>query len=129
VRTLSVSAITVIPVIFLALFVINYCLINLPSPWYRIQALQATVLFTSLHQLAANNPGSVWRREGGPPYIEKGDMEQSAVRPHYNKHTRTLHWEPVGPISSGTTSLPTNDKREVVEGIVEGVFTPAEEVK
>jgi hypothetical protein len=129
VRTLSVSAITVIPVIFLALFVINYCLINLPSPWYRIQAVQATVLYTSLHQLAANNPGSVWRPEGGPPYIEKGDMEQSAVRPHYNKHTRTLNWEPIGSIDSGTTPLPTNDKREAVEGIVEGVFTPAEEVK
>lgn len=127
--TLSVPAIVVIPVIFLVLFVINYCMINLPSPWYRIQALQATVLFTSLHQLGADNPGAVWRREGGTGYSGKDDTEPSAVRPHYDRRTRILNWEPVKSEGSITTSSPIDIKRKVVEEIVEGPSTPSEEMK
>jgi hypothetical protein len=129
VTTLSVPAIVVIPVIFLVLFVINYCMINLPSPWYRIQALQATVLFTSLHQLGADNPGAVWRREGGTGYSGKGDTEPSAVKPHYDRRTRIVNWEPVRSEGSITTSSPIDIKRKVVEEIVEGPSTPSEEMK
>jgi hypothetical protein len=59
----------------------------------------------------------------------KGRHRAIAVRPHYDRRTRILNWEPVRSEGSITTSSPIDIKRKVVEEIVEGPSTPSEEMK
>jgi hypothetical protein len=91
-RTLSIRALVIIPVITLAMFLILYCLTSLPFSWYRIQALQATVLYSCLHEKAAGHPDIDWKRAGDTPYIRTGDVEQAVFRPRFDKASRTLSW-------------------------------------
>jgi len=92
VQALSIRVLIIIPSITLAMFLIVYCLTNLPFSWYRIQALQATVLYSSLHEMAAGHADFEVRREGDTPFARKGDVEQTAFRPRFNRHSRTLSW-------------------------------------
>lgn len=92
VRALSIRVLIIIPSITLAMFLIVYFLTNLPFSWYRIQALQATVLYSSLHEMAAGHADFEVRREGDMPYARRGDVEQTAFRPRFNRQSRTLSW-------------------------------------
>jgi hypothetical protein len=92
VRTLSILALIVVPVVALAMFLIVYILTNLPFSWYRIQALQATVLYSCLHEKATGKSDGDWRRQSDKPYVKTGDLEQAVFRPRFDKASRTLSW-------------------------------------
>ena len=92
VRTLSIRALVIIPVMTLAMWVIVYALTNLPFSWYRIQALQATVLYSCLHEKATGHASKHWDRQGDRPFVKAGDLEQAVFRPRFDKGSRTLSW-------------------------------------
>jgi hypothetical protein len=91
VQALSVRSIIIIPVVTFVLFVAVSLLTNQTS-WHQLQAFNATVLYSCLHEEIANRPEFEWKREGDTPYINQGDVEQGAIRPVYNRHSRTLSW-------------------------------------
>jgi len=74
------------------MFLIVYILTNLPFSWYRIQALQATVLYSCLHEKAIGNTSGDWRRQSDRPFVKTGDLEQAVFRPRFDKASRTLSW-------------------------------------
>lgn len=92
VRTLSVLALIIIPVMTLVMWLIVYALTNLPFSWYRIQALQATVLYSCLHEKATGHTSDQWQRQGDRPYVASGDVEQAVFRPRFDRGSRTLSW-------------------------------------
>lgn len=92
IATLSIRALVVIPIVTLVMFLIVYCLTTLPSPWYRIQALQATVLYSCLHQRTLGGPDTELQHAGDTPYLFPDDELQARFRPRFDKHHRTLSW-------------------------------------
>ena len=102
IATLSVRALIIVPTITLAMFLVVFGLTNLPSPWYKVHALQATVLYSYQPQ-HANLAGAIWKREGDTPYLDEshigaGEVEAPVVvrpplaRPRFDRTNRTLSW-------------------------------------
>ncbi|KIX96218.1 uncharacterized protein Z520_07996 [Fonsecaea multimorphosa CBS 102226] len=92
VSTLSILALIIIPVMTVAMKVIVWALTEMPFSWYRIQALQATVLYSCLHEKAAGINDVECNRQGDRPWVEKGDHEQAVFRPRFDRESRTLSW-------------------------------------
>ncbi|KIW93502.1 uncharacterized protein Z519_06107 [Cladophialophora bantiana CBS 173.52] len=92
VSTLSILALIIVPVMTVAMKVIVWALTDLPFSWYRIQALQATVLYSCLHEKATGINDVECNRRDDRPWVKKGDLEQGVFRPRFDRGSRTLSW-------------------------------------
>ncbi|KAH0848912.1 hypothetical protein AYO21_10647 [Fonsecaea monophora] len=92
VSTLSILTIIIIPVMTVVMKLIVWALTDLPFSWYRIQALQATVLYSCLHEKATGINDVECNRQGDRPWVKQGDHEQAVFRPRFDRESRTLSW-------------------------------------
>ncbi|OQU98257.1 hypothetical protein CLAIMM_04069 [Cladophialophora immunda] len=92
VSTLSILALIIIPVMTVTMKLIVWVLTDLPFSWYRIQALQATVLYSCLHEKATGNADVECNRKDDRPWVKRGDHEQGVFRPRFDRESRTLSW-------------------------------------
>ncbi|OAP55315.1 hypothetical protein AYL99_10288 [Fonsecaea erecta] len=111
VSTLSILAIIIIPVMTVAMKAIVWALTDLPFSWYRVQALQATVLYSCLHEKAAGINEEQCTRQGDRPWVKAGDHEQGVFRPRFDRESRTLSWG-------------AHEQREVIPGIGPAPLSP-----
>lgn len=93
VSALSIRALIVVPTISVVLFLIVFLIKNLESPWYKLHALQATVLYSCLDETTtAAHEKKMWQRDSSTVFWE-GDAEQACVEPKYGwKGDRKLLW-------------------------------------
>lgn len=93
VSTLSIRALIIFPMLSVALLLIVFLVKNLQSPWYKVHALQATVLYSCLDEMTmAAHQKKLWQRDSNVVFWE-GDEEQACIGPRYDwKGDRKLHW-------------------------------------
>lgn len=93
VSTLSIKVLIVVPVISVVLLLIVFFVKNLQSPWYKVHALQATVLYSCLDEMTMSaHEKRMWQRDSNMVFWE-GDAEHGCVGPRYGwKSDRKLDW-------------------------------------
>lgn len=93
VSTLSIRALIISPALSVALLLTVFLVKNLQSPWYKVHALQATVLYSCLDEMTVDaHQKKLWQRDSNVVFWE-GDEEQACMGPRYDwKGDRKLHW-------------------------------------
>lgn len=90
IMTLSVSALIIVPVVLVGVFLLTFIIGKLPAPWRMTEALHATVLYSHVNEKAGPEAQAEWKRQSFAAYFR--GTGHALFRPTYNPNNGELLW-------------------------------------